>query len=255
MGTGLPVRATPDRRPRRAQDREQPGRPRAVEVPARGPAARGARPPGHRPLRRARRSPTGDAPTSRWSGSRAKTCPRGSAAPGSASPRASRSRAASPRRSRAAARARARPPRHQAEQHLPREAEQRRAASSSSTSAGRAPVEAPAELTRTGALIGTPGYMSPEQARGERDVDARTDVFSLGCVLFRCLTGRTPAFEGTGIVTLLSRVLLDECPRVRSISSPTSPRCSTASSFASPARTRTSAQRARSTCSPIPRSD
>src|SRR5262249_4258990 len=49
--------------------------------------------------------------------------------------------------------------------------------------------------TRTGLMLGTPGYMSPEQARGMRGVDCRADIFALGCVLFQCLTGE-PAFSG-----------------------------------------------------------
>jgi hypothetical protein len=68
-------------------------------------------------------------------------------------------------------------------------------------------------LTRTGAMLGTPGYMSPEQARGSREVDARSDVFSLGCVLFKCLTGRAP-FEGQDALTVLVKVMLEEVPPV-----------------------------------------
>ncbi len=51
-------------------------------------------------------------------------------------------------------------------------------------------------LTRTGQVIGTPGYISPEQARGDRDVDRRSDLFSLGCVLYRILTGEPPFEAG-----------------------------------------------------------
>jgi eukaryotic-like serine/threonine-protein kinase len=68
-------------------------------------------------------------------------------------------------------------------------------------------------LTHTGAIIGTPQYMAPEQARGLRDVDARVDVYALGCVLFECLTG-SPPFIGETPVAVLARVLLEEPPRL-----------------------------------------
>lgn len=48
------------------------------------------------------------------------------------------------------------------------------------------------------AVGGTPGYIAPEQARGETDLDGRTDLFALGCVLFLCLTGRSPFDENSG---------------------------------------------------------
>jgi hypothetical protein len=70
-------------------------------------------------------------------------------------------------------------------------------------------------MTRTGMLIGTPGYMAPEQARGETNLDARADVFSLGCVLFECLTGE-PAFGGKHLAAILTKVLFEETPSVRS---------------------------------------
>ncbi|WP_394844383.1 protein kinase [Pendulispora brunnea] len=72
------------------------------------------------------------------------------------------------------------------------------------------PVE---QATTTGTVLGTVGYMAPEQARGEADLDGRADLFSLGCVLFRCLTNRD-AFAGTDPVAVISRLLMHKPPSV-----------------------------------------
>src|SRR5207302_10831537 len=56
-----------------------------------------------------------------------------------------------------------------------------------------------------GVILGTAAYMSPEQAKG-REVDKRTDIFSLGCVLYEMLRGR-PAFEGDDVSEIMARVL------------------------------------------------
>ncbi|WP_437644157.1 protein kinase domain-containing protein [Sorangium sp. So ce362] len=68
-------------------------------------------------------------------------------------------------------------------------------------------------LTSPGAVLGTPGYMAPEQARGELSIDARADVFALGCVLFECIAGRPP-FLGNSALALLIKVVLEEPPRL-----------------------------------------
>jgi hypothetical protein len=71
----------------------------------------------------------------------------------------------------------------------------------------------PGDPTRTGMILGTPGYMAPEQARGDRGIGPQADVFSLGCLLFECLTGRPP-FTGDRPMAVLAKILLEEAPRV-----------------------------------------
>ncbi len=68
-------------------------------------------------------------------------------------------------------------------------------------------------LTRAGATIGTPAYMAPEQARGDHEVGATTDIFALGCVLFECLTGRPP-FVAQTAVAVLAKILFEDPPRL-----------------------------------------
>ncbi len=65
-------------------------------------------------------------------------------------------------------------------------------------------------------VFGTPGYMAPEQARGEVDIDARADVFALGCLLYQCLVGRAP-FAAETPFAALGRVLTEPSPRVRDV--------------------------------------
>lgn len=72
------------------------------------------------------------------------------------------------------------------------------------------------QLTQANAMIGTPGYMAPEQARCELAVDARVDVFALGCVLMECLTG-VPAFAGEHVMAVLAKILIHEPPRLREL--------------------------------------
>jgi serine/threonine protein kinase len=64
-------------------------------------------------------------------------------------------------------------------------------------------------LTRTGEVLGTPAYMSPEQADAAKDIDERTDVYGLGAILFQLLAGRAP-FQAESMVRLLYKVLQDE---------------------------------------------
>jgi len=72
------------------------------------------------------------------------------------------------------------------------------------------------KLTITGVMLGTPGYMSPEQVRGDKEVDARTDVYALGCVLFCALTGRR-VFVVDDPVSALVKVTVEEAPRASAV--------------------------------------
>ncbi len=63
----------------------------------------------------------------------------------------------------------------------------------------------PTTLTREGVVLGTPWYMSPEQAQGQPDVDARSDLFSVGAMLYQCVTGKLP-FEGSTYEQIIVKI-------------------------------------------------
>ncbi|MEO8480528.1 MAG: serine/threonine-protein kinase, partial [Gemmatimonadota bacterium] len=70
-----------------------------------------------------------------------------------------------------------------------------------------------ARMTETGMSLGTPHYMSPEQAMGERDITARSDVYALGCVLYEMLVGEPP-FTGPTPQAIIARVMTEEPRRL-----------------------------------------
>src|SRR5687767_11817139 len=70
-------------------------------------------------------------------------------------------------------------------------------------------------VTQTGLSLGTPAYMSPEQATGDRLIDARSDIYSLAAVLYEMLTGEPP-HTGATVQAIIARVLTDKVRSVRS---------------------------------------
>ncbi len=71
-------------------------------------------------------------------------------------------------------------------------------------------------LTETGLSLGTPYYMSPEQATGDRQIDARSDIYSLGCVLYEMIAGEPP-FTGPSAQAVVARILTEQPRALRSV--------------------------------------
>ena len=70
-------------------------------------------------------------------------------------------------------------------------------------------------MTKTSALMGSPLYMSPEQMRSSKDVDAQTDIWALGVILFELITGRPP-FQADSVTELAIKVASEPAPAIRS---------------------------------------
>lgn len=71
-------------------------------------------------------------------------------------------------------------------------------------------------LTQTGAIVGTPYYVSPEIVRGQKDIDIRSDIYSLGATLFHLLVGRPP-FEGATPAVVYNKHLMESLPSYREL--------------------------------------
>jgi serine/threonine-protein kinase len=81
---------------------------------------------------------------------------------------------------------------------------------------GKAATAAGGSLTQTGLALGTPAYMSPEQATAETEVDGRSDLYSLGCVLYEMLTGEQP-YTGATAQAVITKRFISPVPHVRAV--------------------------------------
>jgi serine/threonine-protein kinase len=77
-------------------------------------------------------------------------------------------------------------------------------------------------ITQTGLSLGTPQYMSPEQAMGERSIDARSDIYALGAILYEMLTGDAP-FTGSSVQAIVAKVINERPTPVRMLRDSVSP--------------------------------
>ena len=77
--------------------------------------------------------------------------------------------------------------------------------------------ETAAQLTRTGGVVGSPAYMSPEQAKDARDIDLRSDVWSLGVSMFRALTGGLPWIGRESVGELIVAICTERLPHVQDL--------------------------------------
>jgi serine/threonine protein kinase/Flp pilus assembly protein TadD len=79
-----------------------------------------------------------------------------------------------------------------------------------------APTEVMPQHSVPGIVMGTVGYMSPEQAQGKIEIDQRSDIFSFGCILFEAVTGKKP-FEGDSVIKSLHSLIYEPAPQIRDL--------------------------------------